>query len=476
MAGDSKPTGPNKAVSILVNYELRRENRRLHDDMDVLKAADKERKGEIQALKDGLEETLNARLQERKGEMQTLKDGFEETLNAQRQERKGEIQTLKDGLEETLNARLQELTRSFKTADGVLGAEIKEITKRLELDMLSPLQTIAAAFKESEEKRKKGVLLLTEGLGAIIDKHDELVQRVKALEEKCRESLTKVNPKQTRKRTRTLQEAAQESMNTAVKEVAVATTNSDLPMQTDKAAPIPTPQQESRKKQRTSPSTTKESTNIPVNEVVAPTTNNAQPTGSGKAAPRQSRPQKSRRKPRTVPSAAKESATTPANEVASATTTAVPPAQPDPKPTPQQQTATTPGTAKTSVTVTADTPTPPVPAPTIPVFRAGRIQQGALSLQEYIAACTQRVASIRASHQSSEARKKKERDAMVQFVLGMREGRERNRLVLELEKGEWAKIDRGTGGVEFFCGWGVVERVLEGWEKERADDEKGGRK
>jgi hypothetical protein len=70
----------------------------------------------------------------------------------------------------------------------VLGAEIKEIAKRLEIDMLDPLQTIAAAFKESEEKRKKGVLLLTEGLGAMIDKHDELVQRVKALEEKCQES------------------------------------------------------------------------------------------------------------------------------------------------------------------------------------------------------------------------------------------------------------------------------------------------
>ncbi|KFY55279.1 hypothetical protein V497_07103 [Pseudogymnoascus sp. VKM F-4516 (FW-969)] len=402
MTGDSKPTGPNKAVSILVNYELRRENRRLHDDMEVLKAADKERKGEMQTFKDGLEDTLNTQLQERKGEIQTLKDGLEETINSRLQERKGEIQSLKDGFEETLNTRLQELTRSFKAADGVLGADIKEIIKRLEVDMLNPLQTIAAAFKESEEKRKKGVLLLTEGLGAIIDKHDELVQRVKALEEKVRDSQTKVDTKQTRKRPRTSPEAAQESTNTLVKEVALATANAAPPVQADEAAPKPISPQESRKKQRTSPSTPKQLTNTSVNEAAGATTDDAQPTEAGKAAPRQSRQQKSRRKPRTVPSAAKESATTPAKEVASATTTAVPPAQPDPKPTPQQQTATTPGTAKTSVTVTADTPTPPVPAPTIPVFRAGRIHQGALSLHEYTAACTQRVASIRVSHQSSE--------------------------------------------------------------------------
>ncbi|KFX86871.1 hypothetical protein V490_08762, partial [Pseudogymnoascus sp. VKM F-3557] len=324
MTGDSKPTGPNKAVSILVNYELRRENRRLHDDMEVLKAADKERKGEMQTFKDGLEDTLNTQLQERKGEIQALKDGLEETINSRLQERKGEIQSLKDGFEETLNTRLQELTRSFKAADGVLGAEIKDITKRLELDMLSPLQTIAVAFKESEEKRKKGVLLLTEGLGAIIDKHDELVQRVKALEEKVWDSQTKVDTKQTRKRPRTSPEVAQESTNTLVKEVALATVNAAAPVQADEAAPKPISPQESRKKQRTSPSTPKNLTNTSVNEAAGATTDDAQPTEAGKAAPRQSRQQKSRRKPRTVPSAAKESATTPAKDVASATTTAVP--------------------------------------------------------------------------------------------------------------------------------------------------------
>lgn len=84
------------------------------------------------------------------------------------------------------------------------------------------------------------------------------------------------------------------------------------------------------------------------------------------------------------------------------------------------------------------------------------------------------MASIRAADQSVDKHGPAERDAMVKFVLGMRENREMRRLVGDLKRAGWAVIDPKTKAVEFFCGWRAVEEALKGWEA-KAGDGLGGR-
>lgn len=88
------------------------------------------------------------------------------------------------------------------------------------------------------------------------------------------------------------------------------------------------------------------------------------------------------------------------------------------------------------------------------------------------------MASIRAADQNVDETGKAEKDAMVKFVFGMRENRERKRLAEDMEKAGWAVIDRGGkgAGVKFLCGWAVMEEVLRGWEKGKVGDAGGGSK
>lgn len=136
-----------------------------------------------------------------------------------------------------------------------------------------------------------------------------------------------------------------------------------------------------------------------------------------------------------------------------------------------------PAPEDSSGTIKGATLTVPVSVPAIPRFHDGRIHQGTLTLREYTAACAQhRVAASRAADQSGNEPGPAERALVGQFTLGMREGKERKRLAEELEKKGLATIDRGTKAVEFLCGWGEVEKVLEGWWREMAGNKKDGRK
>lgn len=85
------------------------------------------------------------------------------------------------------------------------------------------------------------------------------------------------------------------------------------------------------------------------------------------------------------------------------------------------------------------------------------------------------MATIRAADQNLDEPGPAELDAMVKFVLGMRENRERRRLVEDLKRAGWAAVDPKTKAVEFYCGWRAVEEALKGWEA-KAGDGLGGRK
>lgn len=82
------------------------------------------------------------------------------------------------------------------------------------------------------------------------------------------------------------------------------------------------------------------------------------------------------------------------------------------------------------------------------------------------------MASIRAADKNVDEPGKVEKDAMVKFVFGMRENRERKRLVEDMEKAGWAVITRGGKGVgvKFLSGWAFMEEVLRGWEKGKIGD------
>lgn len=185
-----------------------------------------------------------------------------------------------------------------------------------------------------------------------------------------------------------------------------------------------------------------------------------------------------RKKPRTAKTTLQEQTHSTANEAGPATKIPVVITKADegtPKSNPLPQTATSatpPPEMDSTATIIASTPTFPIPVPDTSRFDNGYIHQGGFSLQEYTDACAQHVASIRAADQNVDEIGKTEKDAMVKFVFGMRENRERKRLAEDMEKAGWAVIDRGGkgAGVKFLCGWAVVEEVLRGWEKRKVGD------
>ena len=121
-----------------------------------------------------------------------------------------------------------------------------------------------------------------------------------------------------------------------------------------------------------------------------------------------------------------------------------------------------------SATIIYSTPTASDPVSNTNRLHDGRIKQGSLSLHDYTAAFARYVTSIRAANtnQSVDETGPAEREAMIQFMLGMRENRDRRRLVEDLERAGLAVIDRGGKGVgvKFLCGWAAIEEVLgRGW-------------
>lgn len=161
---------------------------------------------------------------------------------------------------------------------------------------------------------------------------------------------------------------------------------------------------------------------------------------------------------------------TPGNEAALSTTNTVPiaPADeeaPQPKAHPQaaESDTTVPG-MDSETTIVVETQTVSVPDPYIHRFQNGNIRQGSLSLEHYAAACAHHVASIRAEGQTVDEPGPPEREAVKNFVIGMKKLKQRVKLVEELEKQGLAAIDRQCNSVEFFCGWLAVKEALERWE------------
>lgn len=167
---------------------------------------------------------------------------------------------------------------------------------------------------------------------------------------------------------------------------------------------------------------------------------------------------------------AQKSMHTPSNEAALSTTNTVPiaPADkeaPQPKANLQAAESNTTGPGMDSEnTIVVETQTASVPDPNIHRFQNGNILQGSLSLEHYAAACAHHVASIRAEGQSVDEPGPLEREAVKNFVIGMRKLKERVKLVEELEKQGLAVIDRQCNTVEFFCGWLAVKEALERWD------------
>lgn len=167
-----------------------------------------------------------------------------------------------------------------------------------------------------------------------------------------------------------------------------------------------------------------------------------------------------------------------------ATTNTVPDAEagegvPRSKPHPQAGASTTPKPGMDFLaTIIHSTPTASDPVSNTNRLHDGRIKQGSLSLHDYTAAFARYVTSIRAANtnQSVDEIGTAEREAMIQFILGMRENRDRRRLVEDLERAGLAVIDRGGKGVKFLCGWAAIEEVLGGRDNRRAGREEEGNK
>lgn len=188
-----------------------------------------------------------------------------------------------------------------------------------------------------------------------------------------------------------------------------------------------------------------------------------------------------RKKSKLTTSTARESTNTPSDEDLPAISNAGPITEVDqgtPQSNPRPETApsaTPTPEMDTSATIVASTPAAPLPLPNTPRFHNGHIHQGDLSLKNYTTACAHHVATIRAADQNLDEPGPAELDAMVKFILGMRENREMRRLVGDLKRAGWAAIDPETKAVEFYCGWRAVEEALRGWE-EKAGEGQGGRK
>ncbi|KFY53624.1 hypothetical protein V496_07427 [Pseudogymnoascus sp. VKM F-4515 (FW-2607)] len=370
MARTSDLPEPNKAVSILVNHQLRCENRALHDKQVDIEDANKKLAEEMQVLREGVEETLPARLQQLEGGVKAV----DERCTAK-------IQTLGDEVKTTQHTHTQAVARVLKESDEKRGVEIQLLRDQVNTTQQTHAEELTRILKEADKKRGGQNQLLRDGMEAVRMRYDELLERVKALEARL-ETQPGVATNRPRKKQRTAKPTSQKPTHSTANEAKPAT-KTPLPIaQADQGTP------------------------------------------------------KSNRVPQTAASA---------------------PPVPD---------------MDSTVTIIASTPIIPVPDPNICRFDNGHIHQGGLGLQEYVAACSQHVASIRATDQNVDEPGKAEKDAMVKFVFGMRENRERKRLAEDMEKAGWAVIDRGGegAGVKFLCGWAVMEEVLRGWEKGKTGD------
>ncbi|KFY14645.1 hypothetical protein V491_05958, partial [Pseudogymnoascus sp. VKM F-3775] len=148
------------------------------------------------------------------------------------------------------------------------------------------------------------------------------------------------------------------------------------------------------------------------------------------------------KRPRISLSIRQSQAHTTANDASLAAINTVPAAEtgegaPRSKPHPQAGASTIPEPGMDfSATIIYSTPTASDPVSGTNRLYDGRIKQGSLSLHDYTAAFARYVTSIRDANtnQSVNETGPAEREAMIQFMLGMRENRGRRRLVEDLEK------------------------------------------
>ncbi|OBT66678.1 hypothetical protein VE03_03977 [Pseudogymnoascus sp. 23342-1-I1] len=370
---------PNKAALILSNYQLRRENRALHDKLGGIEVISNGLAEEMQQLREGVKKTLAARLQLLDGGVKAVDEKCE-----------AEMQTLRDEVKTAQHTHAQEVARVLHESDEKRRVEIRTLIDEAKSAQQIHAEELTRVLKEADKKRGGQNQLLRDGMEAVQMRYNEMLERVKALEEAIHNTQPVGATNRPRKKLRTATSTSQNPTESTVNEAGPATKNLAPITQTDQGTPKSTPL------------------------------------------------------PQTAVSA------TPAPDMDS------------------------------SATIIASTPAVTVPPLSIPRFDDGHIRQGDLTLKEYTAACAHHVASIRATdaNQGTGEPGPGEKEAIVKFITGMRENREKRQLAKDLEEGGWVVFQRGAMrvGTKILCGWAVIEEVLGGWENKKAGDERGERK
>lgn len=171
MARTSDLPEPNKAVSILVNHQLRCENRALHDKQIDIEDANKKLAEEMQVLREGVEETLPARLQQ-----------LESGVKAVDERCKAKIQTLGDEIKTAQNTHAQDVSHVLKEADEKRGVEIQTLRDEVNTTQQTHAEELTRVLKEADKNRGGQNQLLRDEMEAVRMRYDEILERVKALE------------------------------------------------------------------------------------------------------------------------------------------------------------------------------------------------------------------------------------------------------------------------------------------------------
>ncbi|KFY24520.1 hypothetical protein V493_05190 [Pseudogymnoascus sp. VKM F-4281 (FW-2241)] len=427
MADRSSLPPPSKATSYILNYSLYRENKALHLELEGIKDSNKICREEMQALREDVDKTLS-----------THQHALNSTVAAADERRGAEIQAMRDEMKAARESHSQDLARAFKENDGKRGVENQ---------------------------------LLRSGMEALQSRYEEMSERVRALENNAKQGSRATN--RPHKKPRTTTSITQKPTHTTTNGTAPPNSSSDPITLTGEGAPQPKPHP-----QATAPATSNLQAGEGAPQTAAPANGNPVPIIQAIQRAPQPKPH-----PQAVVSAisnrvlitragegAPQSKPHP-HEAAPASGDPVPVKQavkraPQPKPQPQTAPCATPSEMNTSATIFAATAIVLVPAPH---FHNGHIHQGTMTLQDYTAAYAHHLSSIRAADagESVNVSGPAEREAIVKFIRGMRENRDRRRITEDLETARLAVIDRSRKevGVKFLCGWAVVEEVLGGWEK-----------
>ncbi|KFY06856.1 hypothetical protein V492_07679, partial [Pseudogymnoascus sp. VKM F-4246] len=207
MADNSKMPAPSRVGSVLVNHRLSQVNMHLSTQVDTLQS---EHKTIIERLRDQVEQAIPSQMQ-----------FLNSSLGGTEQKLRVEVQTLKDEFTTTQQAHKQEVTHILKESDEKRGNEnhnykqellhiLKEHDENRGAENRTYKQELTHILHENDEKRRVENELLRSQMEDVQRRHDQMSERLKALEAAIQSSQPAVGSDRRRKKARTSKSTTKE--------------------------------------------------------------------------------------------------------------------------------------------------------------------------------------------------------------------------------------------------------------------------